>query len=196
MAARPQTPLHDAYGSVPSPTDPTHLSRGYDSTSRPDSYLASGTTGHSDFAQTQGAPMETSPLPQSAHHNEGLDINKRGSSLIDTGATGDLHRADSQMSQSQTLLPSRGGTLKKKASLSRRGSLRRSNSKRSSYAGSVRSLDLGQKEKYSAGEGDEMNSAFFSPIPTTSNPTEILANRFQGTSLSCYLNMMLDSVSF
>jgi hypothetical protein len=67
--------------------------------------------------------------------------------------------------------------LKKKLSLSKKGSLRRSGSRRSLRAGSVRSLNLGEKEKYS---GDDTNSAFYVPIPTTGNPTEELANRFQG----------------
>jgi len=52
--------------------------------------------------------------------------------------------------------------------------MKRSSSRRSSRAGSVRSLAL-----QSAGDTDETHSAFYSPVPTTGNPTEILANRFQ-----------------
>jgi len=78
------------------------------------------------------------------------------------------------MSQGDTLIPSRGGTLKKKASLRRTGSMKRSSSRRSSRAGSVRSLAL-----QPAGDEDETHSAFYCPVPTTGNPTEILANRFQ-----------------
>jgi hypothetical protein len=76
--------------------------------------------------------------------------------------------------------PSRSGTLKKKASLKRGGSLKRSN------AGSVRSLNLGEKEKYSGAVAtdEQMSSAFFTPVPTSGNPTEILANRFQGMWLA------------
>lgn len=82
------------------------------------------------------------------------------------------------MSQSATAVPSRGGTLKKKSSIKRVGSLGRSNSKRSTYAGSVKSMRLGEKEKY---EPDpEHNSAFYCPVPTTGSPTELLADRFQG----------------
>jgi hypothetical protein len=33
-------------------------------------------------------------------------------------------------------------------------------------------------------EGDEMRSAFYTPVPTTGNPTEVLANRFLGESKS------------
>lgn len=46
-------------------------------------------------------------------------------------------------------------------------------------AGSVRSLSLGGREKYNDGSEDA-NSAFAVPIPTDGNPTEVLANRFQG----------------
>jgi hypothetical protein len=43
-------------------------------------------------------------------------------------------------------------------------------------AGSVRSLNLGEKEKYG---DEEPGSAFYVPIPTTGNPTDELAARFQ-----------------
>lgn len=96
--------------------------------------------------------------------NEEWDASQRGSSIID----GSMHRSHSVMSQGDTLIPSRGGTLKKKASL------RRSGSRRSSRAGSVRSLAV-----HPQGDIDELHSAFYSPVPTSGNPTEILANRFQ-----------------
>lgn len=86
-----------------------------------------------------------------------------------------MERENSGLSQGETLTPSRGGTLKKKASLKKGGSIKRSGSRRSSRAGSVRSLAL-----QSAHENDELHSAFFSPVPTSGNPTEVLANRFQG----------------
>ncbi|RVX66148.1 hypothetical protein B0A52_09877 [Exophiala mesophila] len=89
----------------------------------------------------------------------------------------ELPRSNSQLSNSHSALPSRGGTLKKKASLHKSSSLKRTASKRSSYAGSVRSLQLGEKEKY--GETEETNSVFYCPVPTSGNPTELLANRFQ-----------------
>jgi len=68
--------------------------------------------------------------------------------------------------------------LKKKASLRRVDSLKRSASKKSSYAGSVRSMQLGEKEKYEPSE--EHNSAFYCPVPITGSPTDLLADRFQG----------------
>ncbi|KAG9948798.1 hypothetical protein KCU85_g4685, partial [Aureobasidium melanogenum] len=69
------------------------------------------------------------------------------------------------------MTPSRGGTLKKKASVSRRSSLGRSGSRRS-RAGSIAGLGTpGAREDY--------NSALTTPIPTHGSPTDILANRFQ-----------------
>ncbi|MCJ1351674.1 MAG: hypothetical protein MMC33_001658 [Icmadophila ericetorum] len=145
------------------------------------SHLIPGGPGVQDFAQ--GAPTDLSPLSQSIHgqparFNEDFDASRRGSSIVDVDGlgSGHLQRADSTISQSNTLTPSRGGTLKKKQSIKRTGSLKRSSSRKSLRAGS---LSLGEKEKYSDGHGDEMNSAFYTPVPTSGNPTDILANRFQ-----------------
>jgi hypothetical protein len=132
---------------------------------------------------TPGNPPDPSQLSQSAapiaygRFNEEWDASQRGSSIIDGPA---MQRSNSTRSQgggtmTEDTLPSRSGTLKKKASLKRGSSLRRSGSRRSSRAGSVRSLAL-----HPSGDVSEMQSAFFSPVPTTGNPTEILANRFQG----------------
>lgn len=180
MASRPTTPAHDTLSSVPSPTDPDHIRKGYGMGSRNSSYLAAGTPGPSGLGPSQGAPVDTSPLSQSVVHHDGLGANDRDSVLRESevGDPAELRRSDSQMSQSQAPPPSRGGTLKKKASLKRgTGSLKRTPSRRSSRAGSVRSLDLGEKEKNSTAK-EEMNSAFWSPVPTAGNPTEILATRF------------------
>lgn len=143
--------------------------------SRPVSYVG---THHTDAVshpdQSHGAPQEVSALSQVTDlHDEAMD---------DHPEAADLPQTNSHISGSQTLLPSRGGTLKKKASLHKSASLKRTASKRSSYAGSVRSLKLGEKEKY--GETEETNSVFYCPVPTSGNPTELLANRFQGQSSS------------
>ncbi|KAG9249161.1 hypothetical protein BJ878DRAFT_537588 [Calycina marina] len=114
----------------------------------------------------------TDSAPQhGGRFTEDWDASVRGGSIVDGPS---MQRSGSAMSQGETLLPSRGGTLKKKASLKRGSSLRRSVSRRSSRAGSVRSLAL-----QPSGDDDEIRSAFFSPVPTAGNPTEILANRFQ-----------------
>lgn len=167
-----------ASNHVPHPSQ-THLDRGYGSvstnTSRPP-YLTTGSTA-TDFGATPGNPQDSSPLAQSASQqqygkfNEEWDASQRGSSIIDGPG---MQRTTSNASQGDTLGPSRGGTLKKKASLKRTGSFKRSGSRRSSRAGSVRSLALQP-------EGNELYSAFFSPVPTSGNPTEILANRFTST---------------
>ena len=60
----------------------------------------------------------------------------------------------------------RQSSLKKRASLTRKGSLRRRSSSR--------------RSRPSTPEAEDSNSAFFLPVPTQSNPTEILANRFTG----------------
>lgn len=101
--------------------------------------------------------------------NEEWDASQRGSSIIDS-----MNRSNSVMSQGETIMPSRGGTLKKKNSVKRSGSLKRGGSRRSSRAGSVRSLAL-----HPGAMEDEENSAFNTPVPLTGNPTEVLANRFQ-----------------
>jgi hypothetical protein len=192
MAARPLTPSHDNYGPAPNPTEPAHLSRGYGyhTGSRPNSYLASGSILPSDLNVGQGGMPDHSPLSHSARFHEDFSASRRGSSLLDSGVGGDLQRSDSQMSQSHTLTPSRGGTLRKKPSLSKKGSLRKSNSRKSSRAGSVRSLVLGEKEKYSSTGGEDANNAFYVPIPTTGSPTDILANRFQGMQTVCFYSFV------
>jgi hypothetical protein len=179
MAARPMSPSHDGYG-IPLPSDPVHLGRGYGAGlgSRTNSYAANSFA-PSDYGAAHGALVDPSPLRHSSRFNEELDASQRGSSLLDgVPGGGGLQRSDSQMSYN-SLAPSRSGTLKKKPSLSKRGSLKRSSSRKSLRAGSVRSLNLGEKEKYSP---DDANSAFYVPIPTGGNPTEELATRFQGKS--------------
>lgn len=111
------------------------------------------------------------------HHNEKMAVGQPG---LSTAGGNDLSRANSTMSQTHTLTPSRGGTLKKRQSLSRKNSLKRSGSKKGSRPGSVRSLTFADDVN---GHGSEMNSAFYTPVPTTGTPTEILANRFQGMLL-------------
>ena len=156
---------HSEVGSPPS-TRPGQVN----SSSRPVSYVNNGNLvgdGNLDIDQA-GGPRPTSAL--SGHNDEShITAAEPPSSLV---------RSDSRLSQQQTALPSRGGTLKKKSSMKRTGSLGRTASRKSSYAGSVRSMKLGEKEKYE--ETPESNSAFYCPVPTQGNPTELLATRFQG----------------
>lgn len=162
--SRPQTPVSGAYGSAAPVNE-------LDRTQSRLSYAGSTGHGSAGFEHGTGAPRPTSALSQ----NDDLHDESR---LTAPDRSSTLQRSNSQMSQSATGGVSRGGTLKKKASL-RGTSLKRSSSRKSSYAGSVRSMKLGEKEKY---ESEESNSAFYCPVPTSGNPTELLATRFQGQS--------------
>ena len=172
----PPTSSQEVFPGNPNAADPGYLNRGYGlvSGSRPNSYVATNSIVPTEFHVRNGTPaIDGNP---SRFHEE-LDTSRRGSSL-------DVPRTESQMAMSHPALPSRASTLKKKASLSKRGSFRRSSSRKSSRAGSVRSINFGEKERYGVTE-DEQNSAFYVPIPTSGSPTELLANRFQGACGLC-----------
>ncbi|RAL09569.1 SLM1 family PH domain-containing protein [Aspergillus homomorphus CBS 101889] len=175
MAVRSQTPVQDPYGTLPQHPD-SLLNRGAygaRSSSRPNSFIAS-TSGYNVTNATDPAP-----LPYTGRFHEEFDAaSQRGSVFMDGPSGAGMQRSASQMSQSRSATPTRSGTLRKKASLSKRSSMRRSGSKRSLRAGSVRSLVLGDKEKYGV-DGEDPNSAFYIPVPTDGSPTEVLANRFQ-----------------
>lgn len=176
-SSRPITPAQGIYGNMSDARDASLASRPQHSSEKPQSYLSSGRPGTSGGVEhTQGAPIQGSILSHSTGiQDDAFDVNG-----ADEGPGVD--RADSALSnpitQSQAYTPSRQGTLKKKGSIKRQGSMKRSLSRKSSHAGSVRSLNLGEKEPYQ--EHPDRNSAFYCPVPTTGNPTELLANRFQG----------------
>lgn len=139
--------------------------------------MAQRQVGATDFVLAAPHSLSHSNLhSQSVHLDDNAMVGHSGSSTIGESET---HHATSTMSQSHPLTPSRGGTLKKRQSLSRKNSLKRSGSRRDSRPGSVKGLTFADDV---AGNGSEMNSAFFTPVPTTGSPTEILANRFQGRS--------------
>ncbi|KAK4664436.1 phosphatidylinositol 4,5-bisphosphate-binding protein [Podospora pseudopauciseta] len=127
--------------------------------------------------------------PRPTKFTEEWDVSQRGSSIIDGQRYSKTsnHINNSAMQRSSSYAGSvagitndgatslsRGNTLKKKASIRRSGSLKRSNSRRSMKAGSVRSLALQPTT-----DQDELHSAFYCPVPTSGSPTEVLANRFQ-----------------
>lgn len=123
--------------------------------------------------------MATAPHP--VRVNEEWDAGQRGSSIIDgTRPHSTMYRTNSYVGSVSAFngdgaaSVSRSNTLKKKASLRRSGSLKRSGSRRSMKAGSVRSLALQPNP-----DQEEMNSAFYCPVPTAGSPTDVLANRFQ-----------------
>ncbi|KAK4099953.1 hypothetical protein N658DRAFT_428894 [Parathielavia hyrcaniae] len=130
-----------------------------------------------DYGSTPIFPASSRPT----RFTEEWDASQRGSSIVDTTpGPGSLQRYTSYSGHASGVtgdaaVPlSRGNTLRKKASLRRSASLKRSGSRRSMKAGSVRSLAL-----QSSTDQDEMHSAFYCPVPTGANPTEVLANRFQ-----------------
>ena len=183
MSSRPVTPVPGAHVTLQEPSlpalqpepvsHPPHLtssSRAVSQVSRVPSVSRSSQAGSTapgpqELQHGEGAPRPVSALSQNDMIPvQGGETAERPSSM--------MRRSNSQLSQSQNQIPSRGGTLKKKSSL------HRSSSKRSSYAGSVKSLRLGEKEKYA--ETDENMSVFFCPVPTNDVPTQLLADRFQG----------------
>ncbi|KAL4776339.1 hypothetical protein BDW60DRAFT_82247 [Aspergillus nidulans var. acristatus] len=172
-ALRSQTPVQDSFGPSSHPPDTPVPGRGYGarSGSRPNSYAGS-TSGYNG---AHGA-VDPSHLANYGRFHEELDtMSMRGSA----DRPSIMQRSASAMSHSRAATPTRSGTLKKKSSLSKRGSLRRSGSRRSMRAGSVRSLALGDREKYAVDGEEDVNSAFYIPVPTSGNPTEVLAERFQ-----------------
>ena len=122
-----------------------------------------------DFAQ--GTPNTASHLSHSNLHAQ----NSQFDELAAPADSGPMQRTPSSMSQSYTLTPSRGGTLKKRQSLSRKNSLKRTGSRKGSRPGSIKSFTYAEDAA-----GGESSNAFYTPVPTHGSPTEILANRFQG----------------
>lgn len=178
MAQRLQDPSQGLYDDgVPTPSNPTHLSRGYGATPGASSHLNVDPDG---FGTTPGNPGVASPLSQSLQQNhsrfeEDFDASQRGSSILLDGTL--PQRTPSTASTlNQGAAPARSGTLKKKGSVRRTGSLKRSGSKRSLHAGSIRGVDIENDDHVSS----KSNSVFYTPVPTSGNPTEQLANRFQG----------------
>lgn len=153
------------YAPVPNPND-SHAGRGQ------------AQSGVADFAH--GNPAESSPLSQSLGQqsragqlHDDMDASRRGSSALDDSA--DLNRSASTAStavNNNNTTPSRSNTLRKKPSIRRTGSLRRSSSRKSLKAGSIKGVGGG------AGDDQEFNSVFNTPIPTQGSPVEVLADRF------------------
>jgi hypothetical protein len=149
---------------VPGIDDPSHLNRGYGSSQL--------NVGVNDFANGQYGT--SAPEERRGRFEESFDARTRGSSVLD----GDIpQRSASRASRGSTTLnqgstPSRSGTLKKKSSVKRSGS------RRSVHAGSIRGVTIDDQEH--GYERDE--SVFYTPVPTKGTPTEVLADRFQSTS--------------
>lgn len=121
-------------------------------------------------ASQRGSSIINGPTPRGTTTSKMSSIQRSNSSAGSTTAG-----APATVDGSTSIQVSRSNTLKKKSSMRRSGSLKRAGSRRSMKAGSVRSLAL-----QSNPDDDEMHNAFYCPVPTSGNPTETLANRFQG----------------
>ncbi|KAG7284107.1 hypothetical protein NEMBOFW57_010468 [Staphylotrichum longicolle] len=173
LAAAPQANGYDPAGHFPQQqAQQTYHPAATDGETLPNSL----TTSQGDYGNHLTASVATRPTK----FNEEWDASQRGSSIVDGPGPGSMQRSASYSGHAGGVTGegapslSRGNTLKKKASLRRSGSLKRSGSRRSMNAGSVRSLAL-----QATTDEDEMHSAFYCPVPTAANPTEVLANRFQ-----------------
>ncbi|RMZ79403.1 hypothetical protein DV738_g3330, partial [Chaetothyriales sp. CBS 135597] len=151
-----------------------------------------------DLDHVIGTSRPTSAL---SHHTGG-ELNG------DRADRASIVRSISQYSEGQHVLaPQRSGTLKKKASLRRSASLGKGPSRRSSFVGSARSLRQSERDPFedaaennvnvngtenvdgvgiadtnintAANINANINNPFFTPIPTSGSPTELLADRFQ-----------------
>lgn len=168
------------YSNVPNPND-SHYDRGY----------GNGNSGVADFATGNPSAQMTSPLGQSMGQQQGFggqfhedfNANSRPTSVVDGSQNAGINRSASNAStavpQGQAInqgTPSRSNTLRKKSSMRRTsgavGSLKRSSSRKSLTAGSMKSVGGGNAT-------EDFNSAFHTPVPTHGSPTDILANRFQ-----------------
>ncbi|SPO01343.1 related to transcription factor ASK10 [Cephalotrichum gorgonifer] len=145
-------------------------------------------------SQSQSQSQHPPPLAASPRHGpsaapsrftEDWDASRRGSSILEgqrpRGGADTMQRSGSFVAgappdelQLARANSSGGNTLRKKASIRRSASLKRSGSKRSVKAGSVRSLAL-----QSTADPDEAHSAFYCPVPVGASPTDALAARFQ-----------------
>jgi hypothetical protein len=173
LASTPQPNAHDRTSYSPHPQAQQTYQPGITDAGAFSKPAANPQGDHGDHLT---APASMRPV----RSNEEWNTSQRGSSVIDDQGLGTMQRSTSYSGHASGIIGdgpslSRGNTLKKKASIRRSGSLKRSGSRRSMKAGSVRSLAL-----QSTTDQDEMHSAFYCPVPTAANPTEVLANRFQG----------------
>jgi hypothetical protein len=162
-----QRPVSASFHPVPDIDDPSHLNKGYGA-------LPQQSVGVSDFADEHYG--SSAPGERRGRFEEDFDARTRGSSVLDGGDV--PQRSASRASRASTTLnqgaaPSRSGTLKKK------GSVKRSGSRKSVHAGSIRGVTIDDGERAYGRE----DSVFFTPVPTKGSPTEILADRFQSTAL-------------
>ncbi|KAK3720618.1 phosphatidylinositol 4,5-bisphosphate-binding protein [Vermiconidia calcicola] len=169
MSSRPNSTYGAGYGSVPAPND-AHLSRGYGTNPTTSAVDYGSTNAASPISQSMSSPQG---LSGGAFH-EDFDASRPGSVIHNDGSGGADRATSTATTAVPASAPSRSNTLKKKSSVRRTGSLKRSSSRKSMNAGSVAGREHGH-----ADTSKEYNSAFSTPVPTHGAPTEVLANRFQ-----------------
>lgn len=119
-------------------------------------------------------PAADSPLayrtaaPTNAYPNVGAQMEGERRTLGRTASS-----SSTKVDPATIGAPARSGTLKKNLSVRKRGSLSHKLSRRSLRAGSM--PGMGNDE-----DDEGFHNIFHTPIPTQGNPTEVLANRFQG----------------
>lgn len=166
MSSRPQTPRAAVAGEHVPSLAPSHLNRGYGSTNASRADLHNDATEVSDFAR--GDADDSAPTA-------GYAANQAPPLSPSEDADQDRSTSNATTAVARDGTVSHHNTLKKKGSVRRNPSLKRSSSRKSLKGGSVKGATPVDRS------GDrEYNSAFFTPIPTTGTPTEILSNRFQG----------------
>jgi len=125
-------------------------------------------------APAVGHPVSSSVQTQSVFREEFTpELGRHGSVVAaQLGFDPSFATSTTKVSTTASVGPSKAGTLGKQPSLTNRHSMIRKGSKRSLRAGITKGM---------AGVSDEeFNNVFRVPIPTNANPTEALANRFQG----------------
>lgn len=98
-----------------------------------------------------------------------VDASEDGTTAVGTNMRRSASTASTKIADQGGM--SRGGTLRKRQSLKKSGSLMRRGSRKSLGVGSIKGM---------RDDEDNFNSVFHTPVPTTGNPTDVLANRFQG----------------
>ncbi|KAJ5972056.1 uncharacterized protein N7479_001974 [Penicillium vulpinum] len=158
MAARPQTPSQDAY-MIPHPNDPGALSRGYgprSTLSRPNSFAGTSVYHYGSGALESSQVPYTPPIQGGLRYRQSPQLDVRRPCWNATVCLYHVARAlynpvPCEHFAEEDLVKQEG-----------------------------KPAAQWEPEKHARGKygSDDLNSAFAVPIPTTGNPTEVLANRF------------------
>lgn len=178
MAGQLHAPAHLYNSSMASPN-----SLGYPPALHTESTTGSlAVNGRSDAIAPSTQSSQATTLPRSTGHADGKGPGKVNGGLgSSSGLNGEAGGSGSNgLNMLNTYsTPLRSGTLRKKNSASKRASLRRADSSRSALVWNTHQA-ADDNDKFVVLPEDHMRSAFYTPLPTNGNPTDVLANRFQG----------------